>query len=408
MNILYIHQYFATPLGKTGTRSYEFARRWVAAGHKITMLTSIAQLTRDDLKGAQGHFIKRFTVEGIDIRAIAIGYAQQMGVAKRVLAFLGFMIAAVFYVVCNQGYDIVYATSTPLTVGIPALCAKWLRREKFIFEVRDQWPEIPIEMGIIRNRILIKVLLWLEKSIYRNAASIVALSPGMAQGIRSVLGKSCEKQITVIPNSCDTDIFSPDIDGTGIRKERGWSNKVVLLHTGAMGKANGLDFVVSVAEKLRNYDDLLFVLVGEGGEKKKLVERIKQLGLKNVEVSESVSKKDLPVLMAACDAAMIIFANYPILEHNSANKFFDSLSAGKPVLLNYSGWQREIIEKYSAGFGCEQGDKQQFAENLLRLYNDRDLARQMGINARQLAKEQFGRDDLAKKALEAIAGVKRK
>jgi len=402
MHILYIHQYFATPLGKTGTRSYEFARRWVSAGHKVTMLTSIAQLTPDDLKNASGRFIKRFTIEGIDVRAIAIGYAQKMGFIKRVLAFLGFMMVAVFYVLCKQGYDIIYATSTPLTIGIPALCAKWLRRKKFIFEVRDQWPEIPIEMGIIRNRILIKILLRLEKTIYKNTATIVALSPGMAEGIKTVLG-IIPKPVTVIPNCCDTNLFNSNVDGSSIRKEKDWDDKFVLLHTGAMGKANGLGFVVSVAEKLRSYDDLLFVLVGQGGEKKELVERIKQLGLKNVEMSESVSKKDLPVLMAACDAAMIIFANYPILEHNSANKFFDSLSACKPVLLNYSGWQRELLEKNNAGYGTRLCDVNEFAQKVLLLYKDRQLLTSMGKNARRLAMEMFDRDILASQALSLLA-----
>jgi len=406
MHIFYIHQYFATPLGKTGTRSYEFARRWMAAGHKVTMLTSIAQLTPDDLKNAEGRFIKRFTIESIDVRAITIGYSQQMGIAKRVLAFLGFMIVAVLYVVCKRGYDIVYATSTPLTVGIPALCAKWLRRKKFVFEVRDQWPQIPIEMGIIKNRLLIKLLLWLEKIIYKNAAAIVALSPGMADGIRRVLGKSCEKQITIIPNSCDVDTFSPDIDGSMIRKERGWDNKFVLLHTGAMGKANGLDFVVNVAEKLKNYDDLLFVLVGEGREKKGLVERIAQLGLKNIEVTGSVAKKTLPQLMAACDVSLVIFADYPILEHNSANKLFDSLSAGKPVLLNYSGWQRTLIEENHAGFGCALYNVEEFAQKVLRLYNDRRQLAVCGTNARRIAIEQFNRDMLAGKALNSIESIR--
>lgn len=405
MHILYIHQYFATPLGRTGTRSYEFARRWVAAGHKVTMLTSTAQLMPDDLKNAEGRFIKQFTIEGIDVRAIAIGYTQQMGFVQRVLAFLGFMIVAVFYVVCKTGYDIVYATSTPLTVGIPALCAKWLWRKKFVFEVRDQWPQIPIELGIIKNSTIIKLLLWLEKTIYKNAAAIVALSPGMAEGVKAVLETTAKIPISVISNGCDTNIFRPDIDGSGIRKERGWGNKFVLLHTGAMGKANGLNFVVSVAEKLKNYDDLLFVLVGEGREKKGLVERIAQLGLKNMEVTGSVPKKALPQLMAACDVAMIVFANYPILEHNSANKFFDSLAAGKPVLLNYSGWQRTLIEENHVGFGCALCNADEFATKLIYLHEHREELKEMGKNAIRVAIEKFKRDDLAARSLNVLQSI---
>ncbi|GAI79420.1 unnamed protein product, partial [marine sediment metagenome] len=149
--------------------------------------------------------------------------------------------------------NVIYASSTPLTVGIPAIVIKWAKHIPFVFEVRDQWPEIPIELGIITNGFLIKILLWLEKTIYKNCSSIVALSSGQADGIRAVLTE--KKTITVIPNSCDIDVFRPDIDGSAVRQKKGWGNKLVLLHTGAMGKVNGLDFVIDAAEKLKDHSD---------------------------------------------------------------------------------------------------------------------------------------------------------
>ncbi|MCJ7615407.1 MAG: glycosyltransferase family 4 protein, partial [Desulfobacterales bacterium] len=402
MHILYLHQHFATPKGSTGTRSYEFARRWVKAGHKITVITGYY-----DIGGLKtgNKLIEHHKIDGIDVSVVGISYSNKQSFIRRVWSFIVFMIFSNFVGLGVKGVDMVYATSTPLTVGIPAMMIRFLKRVPYVFEVRDQWPEIPIEMGIINNQLLIKLLLWLEKTIYKNAATIVALSPGMAEGITSVLGSQHQKPITVIPNSCDIDKFSPDIDGSGIRKERDWGNKFVLLHTGAMGKANGLDFVVSVAEKLKNYDDLFFVLAGEGREKESLIDRVAQLGLKNVEISDGVSKKDLPKLMAACDAAMIVFANYPILEHNSANKFFDALSAGKPILLNYSGWQRKIIEENNAGFGCGLCDLDEFVQKVLYLYKNHDGLSNMGKNARQLAINLFNRDDLARKALQVIETI---
>jgi glycosyltransferase involved in cell wall biosynthesis len=405
MHILYIHQYFATPLGVTGTRSYEFARRWVAKGHKVTMLTSIANLTKIDLSQARGLFFKRFTLDGINVFALAIPYRQQMGTLKRCLSFAAFVMTSSVIALFIKNVDVVYATSTPLTIGIPAIAAKWFRRKKFIFEVRDQWPEIPIEMGIIKNKILIKSLLRLEKIIYKNASVIVALSSGMADGIRTVLGASPYKKIAVIPNSCDTDVFSPDIDGSNVRSQRGWTNKFVLLHAGTMGKANDLNFVVRVAQKLKNYDDLLFVLLGAGGKKESLCRRISELGLKNVEVSEPVSKKNMPELFAACDVSIVIFANNPVLEHNSANKFFDSLSAGRPVLLNYSGWQRKLIEENHAGFGCTLFSVDEFAQKVLCLYRNREQLAELGRNARRIAIEKFDRDNLSSQAINVIEDI---
>jgi len=265
---------------------------------------------------------------------------------------------------------------------------------------RDQWPEIPIELGIIKNGFLIKVLLWLERLIYRNSAAIVALSPGMAEGIRRVIGPGVS--IITIPNCCDTDLFQPDIDGSNIRKEYGWGDKLVFLHAGAMGKVNGLEFVIDAAERLKDHRDITFALIGDGSQKDTLRKKIEQLGLKNVEILYPVPKSQLPQVFAACDVSMVVVANFSILEHNSANKFFDSLIAGKPFLLNYSGWQRKILEDNTAGYGCDLYNIDEFVEKVLYLNSHRQQLIQMGQNARRVAVEEFDRDTLAAEALSVL------
>jgi glycosyltransferase involved in cell wall biosynthesis len=278
---------------------------------------------------------------------------------------------------------------------------KWFKHIPFVFEVRDQWPEIPIELGILTNKFLIKILLWLERSIYRSCSSIVALSPGQAEGVKKVLTK--EKSITVIPNSCDTDIFRPDIDGPAVRQS--WKNKFVLLHAGAMGKVNELDFIIDAAEILKDDSDIIFMLIGDGNQKPALESRAKKLGLTNVEILPSVPRYELPEFYAAADVGLVIIGNYPTIEHNSANKFFDSLSAGKVVLLNYSGWQRKILEENQAGFGCNLCNLDEFVEKVKYLNSHRQEVKQMGQNARRLAVENFNRNNLAKQALELISSV---
>jgi len=403
MNIVYIHQYFATPKGSTSTRSYEFARRWVKAGHNVVMLTTVAQLAKQNLQNSTGRFIRQISIDGIDVKAVNLPYNQKMGFIRRCLSFVGFVLTASIYLLFVKRPDVIYATSTPLTVGVPALVAKCFKRIPFVFEVRDQWPEIPIELGIIKNKLLIKILLWLEKTIYRNSSAVVALSPGMAEAVRDVTGNS--KPITIVPNCSDLDVFRPDIDGSRLRQDRGWNDKFVLLHFGAMGRANGLDFVVNLAEKLVSNKNIHFVLVGDGSEKQKLKDRIAKTGLANIEIVDSVPKAELPYLVAAANISMIIFANYSILEHNSANKFFDSLSAGKPVLLNYSGWQRKILEENEAGFGCQLCNLDQFVANVIKLYNDREFIKEMSRNARKLAENKFSRDMLAERVLKTLQGV---
>jgi len=394
MNILYIHQHFAIPSGSTGTRSYEFARRWVKAGHKVTVITG-----HYDIGGVE-YSNKPQVINGVEVRIAGTRYSNKQSFVRRVMSFFGFMIFSFFAGLRVKDVDVVYATSTPLTIGIPAMLLKLFKRKPYVFEVRDQWPQIPIELGYIKNKLLIRALLWLEKRIYKSASAVVGLSPGMSAGVKEVIGE--DKLIETVPNSSDTEVFRPDIDGSDIRKKHGWENKFVLMHFGAMGKANGLEFLVDVAERLKGNNGIHFVIIGDGATRQSVLDRVNKLGLKNIELLGSIPKTILPQYVAACDVSTVVFADYPILEHNSANKFFDSLSAGKPVLLNYSGWQRDAIEKVEAGYGCRQCDIGEFIEKVNFLFENKELLGKLGSNARSLAETEFSRDKLASKVLNVI------
>ncbi len=397
MHILYIHQHFATPKGTTGTRSYEFARRWVQAGHKVTLITGYYDIGGLDISETHG---RKQTIDGINIVIVGTKYSNKQSYVRRIFSFLSFCILSIYAGLRTKKIDIIYATSTPLTVGIPAVILKWFKCKPFVFEVRDQWPEIPIELGIIKSKIMIRVLLWLEKTIYKYSSAIVALSPGMADGIKKVL--TCEKSITTVPNCCDLEVFNPDINDTRIREKYGWADKLVFLHFGAMGKVNNLEFVINAAEKLSDDNNIHFVVAGDGSERQNLIKKVEQLKLTNLEILDSRPKADLAELVAACDISMVVIAGFPVLENNSSNKFFDSLSAGKPVLLNYSGWQRKVLEDNNAGYGCDLCTLDQFIEKVLYFKEHKDQIKQMCKNARQIAEKEYSRDRLAGLVLSAL------
>jgi glycosyltransferase involved in cell wall biosynthesis len=178
MHILYLHQHFAVPQGSTGTRSYEFARRWIDSGHKVTIITG-----HYDLGGLEKEsgLLSRKIVNGINVHIVGIRYSNKQSFLHRIMSFIMFMFCSIFAGLATKKVDVIYATSTPLTVGIPAMILKCLKRIPFVFEVRDQWPEIPIEMNIIRNPLLKKILLWLEKRIYKSSSGIVALKMFLGQ-----------------------------------------------------------------------------------------------------------------------------------------------------------------------------------------------------------------------------------
>lgn len=400
MRILYIHQYFASINGKSGTRSYEFSRRWSDSGHQVVMLTTTANLGKEELESASGILFKRFFLDGISICAVNIHYKQNMSFGHRCLAFILFSLAAAIYVLICKKPQIVYATSTPLTVGIPALFGKWIRGIPFVFEVRDQWPEIPIEMGFIQNKYVCRMLICLERLIYCDSAAIIALSEGIKKNICTMLNN---KKIFVFPNCADLELFSPSVNGSAIREKYGWEGKIVFLHPGAVGRVNNLEFIIDAAERMNGDKNALFVLLGEGSEKDRLQTAIKTKSLKNIEILPAVQKHRVPEFIAACDIGMVIIGNHEILQNNSANKFFDILSSGKPVLLNYSGWQRDVIDTWNAGIGCRLCDLNEFIQAVRRLSSDGPLRRQMGVNSRMLAQRKYNRDTIAPSVLDILA-----
>jgi len=395
MHILYLHQYFTTRSQVGGTRSYEFARYLQRQGHSVTIVTA----AWDQL--AKRSKTRRPELEGIDVIELNAGYANsmlgtRMGYARRIYSFIVFALASTRAGLSMRRPDVVFATSTPLTIGIPGMIISKFRRVPLVFEVRDLWPEAPVQMGALKSRLLIKVARWLERTIYRNSARIVALSPGMRDGI--VAAGVPESEVTVIPNASDLDLFSPSLDGTDYRAKLGLNGQFVCVYFGTMGEANGLSFVLDAATELkrRQVTDVVFVLHGDGKERQKLEARCATDDLTNVVFSDPVpSKRAIAQLAAAANVCMTIYKNVPILYTCSPNKMFDSLAAGKPVLVNMPGWLQDLVEKNNAGVFVEPDNPTNFADKVIFLRDKPELCEEYGQNARRLAEEQFSRHKLA-------------
>lgn len=377
-----------------GTRSYEFGKRLVAAGHEVTILCGCSHLT--DVPDA---------VDGMRIIQIPITCSNRDSFLKRAVSFILFSLRATWQAL-RLDYDVVYATSTPLTVGIPALAAKWFRGKKFIFEVRDLWPELPRAMGIITNTIALSVLDWFEGQCYANADACVGLSPGIVDGIKR---KQPDVRTALIPNGCDLDVFKPSplpkdvIDLPGIQK-----GDFVALFCGAHGRANGLDAVLDVAELLtkRSANTIKFVFVGDGQLKPHLQARAEVDKLENCIFVDPMPKEALAKLMASCDIGLMILADVPAFQYGtSPNKFFDYISAGLPVCCNYPGWITDMLDEWQCGVSPAVGDANAFAEALLELSRDPERVLQYGLNSRKLAETEFDRDELFKRLNELLDSV---
>jgi len=398
MHILYLHQYFATRKGTTGTRSYEFARRLVGKGHRVTMITS--GLANREFAVPEGERYAEFEADGINVVAIAAAYNDpQLGTGmsgwRRMLEFYRFARLAGRIGKKLPTPNVVFATHTPLTIGLAGLALGRHFDVPFVFEVRDLWPEALVNVGALRNPAAIWWLGRMAKKIYAGAKHIVALSPGMKDGIVRT-GVPAGK-VTVIPNASDLDLFRPDLDGSAQRKRLGLGDRFAAIYFGAMGMANGLDYAIEAAIMLaeRGRDDVALVLHGGGGKRSELEDMVREYGLNNVIFSDIVpDKAEVAGIVAGCDACMTIYR--AAREQTwSPNKMFDALAAGKPVLINVGGWLGETIENNDCGLQLDPHSPETLADALEQLADDPEMCRRMGANARGLAEREFARDKLA-------------
>jgi glycosyltransferase involved in cell wall biosynthesis len=401
VHILYLHQYFVPPDGTGGTRSYEMARRLVAAGHKVTLITSSAFFPEHY---AFRENVTRLTIEGIEVRILQVPYSNRMSFGDRVRAFFRFALHALFEGCGVADVDVVFASSTPLTIALPAVATKVRHRCPMVFEVRDLWPEVPIAMGALRHPATRFAARLLERLAYRSSRRIVALSSGMAEGIRKT-GFPGER-IAIIPNGCDVDLFraTPSLGERFLKEYPFLKGGPVISYTGTLGAVNGVEYCAEIAAAMVKLDpSCRFLVAGDGRNREAVIQRAIDLGVweKNFWLLPALPKNSLPALLAASTMASSFVINLPELWNNCANKFFDSLAAGRPILINHEGWQADFLRQSGAGLVVPPEDPHaaalilhEFLSNPVRVENAR-------MAARTAADDVFHRDKMA----DALLGV---
>jgi glycosyltransferase involved in cell wall biosynthesis len=388
-NILYIHQYFKTPEEGGALRSYFIARELAKRGCKIHVLTAHNQPRYEHKE-----------IERILVHYLPVPYSNNMSFGQRHLAFLKFVFASIIHTYRLPKPDLVFATSTPLTVGIIALWLKWQKSIPYIFEVRDLWPEAPIRMGILKNPIVKKLALKLEKLLYKKASAIVALSPGIEAGIKK---KYTGTPVTMIPNMADVSFY-----GSNTTSQKS-SGILTIGYFGAFGMANNVEFIMDIARVCQHQRlPIQFILAGEGSKKEFIEKSIQQPDLKNIELFPMKNRFEIGDLMKQVDACLTTFLNIPVLETNSPNKFFDGLAAGKLVVVNSGGWLRTLVEKHECGIYIDALRPEEFTEKMKPFLEDRTLLARYQQNARKLASSEFSKEALLEKAVLLVSAELKK
>ncbi|WP_454781379.1 glycosyltransferase family 4 protein [Legionella sp. WA2022007384] len=394
MHVLYFHQHFSTPAGSTGIRSYKMAKKLIEHGHTVTVVCGSYKGANTGLLNPFKNRVREGNVDGIHVVEFDLAYANKDSLLKRTVTFLRFAYSSMKYAL-RAKYDLIFATSTPLTIALPGLVGKWLRRKPFVFEVRDLWPELPREMGVITNPVILKLMGLVEWMAYKSADGLIALSPGIQKGILRF--RKDEKRVTIIPNGSDIDLFAESLKS--IRPKGVEEHHLMAIFAGTHGVANGLQSIINSAKilKERQCDDIRFVLIGQGKLKDTLIKQANEFELDNIIFLDPVDKDQLSQLLACADIGMQILANVPAFyDGTSPNKFFDYIAAGLPVLINYPGWLAEKISSTGCGVVVEPDNAEAFCDALINLSKNRHQLSQMGQAALILAKSQFDRDLLSK------------
>lgn len=396
MRILYFYQYFNTPKGSWGSRVYDFSKDWVKAGHKVTVVTSI--YSKSDLKATK--FIERQNIDGIDLIVLNISIDNKQSTLKRIWTFIQYSMLSSYFAL-REPVDVVISSSGPITVGFSGLLAKYLRRKKFVFEVRDLWPDTAIVMGFIKNRWVQKAMYAFESFCYRSADLIITLSPGMRDNIKKRFG---DLNIEAVTNAANLELF-----GSPKKKEllpKSLISGQYAVYTGNIGKINNSELLLESARELKKRDEknLKIIIIGDGPQKEFIKEHIQRENLEEwLQVMDLIPKQDLVPIVQHSLASIIPLASSPLLDTSSPNKLFESLAAGVPVVQTTNGWIKDLLHDNDCGITVDS--PKQLAEELVLLKADQEKWRDMSRNASKVAQNHFDKTVLANKMIEAIESI---
>lgn len=407
MKILLIHQYYLEKNDGGGSRWNEMSKVWAEQGHQVTVLSGMSHYAsgkkNERYKGKYFNDENDFE-KGIRVIRSHVSEAYNVNFLGRLWGYFSFVFssiwAGIFY--AREKYDFILVTSPPLFVGVTAYVLSRLKRIPFIFEIRDLWPESAIDTGVVTNRLIIKMAYVFEAFIYKRAALINVLTPAFRKALIEKKKVSPGK-IIFIPNAADFSLVKdlmPDFDAKTFRKQHDIGADIfVIIYVGAHGVANHLIHAVETAELLKEMH-VLFLMIGEGMEKKMLQREVEKRELTNIRFIDAVPKKEVFKYILASDMGASILKNVDTFKTVYSNKTFDYMSCKKPIFMAIDGVSRELVEEADAGIFVEPENATDFANKVKMYMQNPALIQRQGVNGYQYAMEHFDRTVLANMYLE--------
>jgi glycosyltransferase involved in cell wall biosynthesis len=407
MRITFLCQYFPPEMGAPSARTYEHARHWASLGHEVTVVTGFPNhptgVIRPEYRGRR---VMRERVDGIDVLRTWIYCAPNKGFFKRVLNFLSFFCSSFVLGALMTGRpDVVVGTSPQFFCAVSAYLLSLVKRVPFVFEVRDIWPQSAVELGALKNPLVIRALEAIELFLYRRAALIVPVAEStlpylLAKGIPA-------EKIKIVPNGIDAQYLAAVADARPeeLRAELGLQSKFVVSYIGTHGMSHALDTVLGAAAELRGEADIHFLFVGEGAEKEKLRRIASDLQLPNVTFLGEQPRGRLLAFYRASDASLVPLRRLDIFKKVLPSKMFELMGVGSPIICSVEGEAAALIERAASGLCIEPESVGALVAAVRRLYGDAALREQLAASGRQFVRVHYLRSALAERYLDALAGI---
>ncbi len=391
MHVLLVHQAFATLDEPGGTRHHELARSLRRAGHQVTVLASPVSYMTGERTVDTGSGVEEDDLGVRIVRCPAYGGWHESFV-QRTLSFVTFMLSSFWLGLRVKSVDVVWGTSPPIFQGLTAWLLARLKGRPFVFEVRDLWPYFAVEVGVLRNPVLIRASRALESLLYSRADHVVVNSPGFLPHVKD----RGAQRISLVPNGVDTSMFDPAASGESFRRRHDLQGRFLVVYAGAHGLSNDLIVALQASERVEDRQ-VQFVFLGDGKEKAALQEAAEARGLSNVTFLPPLPKAQMAEALAAADACLAILKPLAAYKTTYPNKVFDYMAAGRPVVLAIDGVIRQVVDGAKAGLFVPPGDPRALAEAVEELAGDPERARSMGRRGRKYVERHFDRADQAQK-----------
>ena len=399
--------YFPPEVGAPQARLFELARRLVALGVSVTVVTGFPNYpTGVVAEGYRGRLGMREQMEGVRVLRTWVFATPNRGFAKRLLNHFSFAMSSVFAMRRSGPADVIFVESPPLAIGLAALAYSWIKRAPFIFNVSDIWPQSAIEMGALRNRAAIWVAERFEQLLYRRARAISVVTPGIVEKL-TARGVPRDK-LHLLTNGVDTDLFSPGAADDDLARHLGIADRKVFLYAGTHGLAQGLDVVLEAAKVTRD-PAVLYVLAGEGADKDALQATARAESISNVVFLPNQPRDVMPRLLNLAYATVITLRRLDVFRAAVPSKMFEAMASEVPIVLAVWGEAARMVDDAGCGVVVPPEDPPALAEAVEALASDPARATELGRAGRRYAIENFDRKKVARQfaeLLQQVAGPK--